>query len=226
VFNWVELHRGRLPGDPALRDASPMPEQRRVVVGVTGAGGTRLAGVLLNKLVDDERVGHVDVMVSANGRKLVAFENGADENADAVALLLGRDPGTIDKISVWDPEVDQAGPPSSGSYRFTDMIVLPCALGAAARIAHGVANTLLERGADVCLKERRRLVLCIRETPLNDVHLENMLALSRMGATVFPPVPAFYNQPTSLADMIDHLVVRILDQFGISAPAARRWAGL
>ena len=96
-----------------------MPEQRRVVVGVTGAGGTRLAGVLLNKLVDDERVGHVDVMVSANGRKLVAFENGADENADAVALLLGRDPGKIDKISVWDPEVDQAGPPSSGSYRFT-----------------------------------------------------------------------------------------------------------
>jgi 4-hydroxy-3-polyprenylbenzoate decarboxylase len=78
----------------------------------------------------------------------------------------------------------------------------------------------------VCLKERRRLVLVPRETPLSDVHLENMLALSRMGATMLPPVPAFYNHPASLADVVDHLVVRVLDQFGISAPAARRWTGL
>ena len=85
---------------------------------------------------------------------------------------------------------------------------------------------MVARAADVCLKERRRLVLVPRETPLSDVHLENMLGLSRMGTTVLPPVPAFYNQPASLADMIDHLVVRILDQFGISAPAARRWSGL
>ena len=140
-----------------------MPEHRRVVVGVTGAGGTRLAGVLLNKLVDDERVAHVDVMVSANGRKLVAFENGADENADAVTLLPGRDPGKIDKISVWDPEVDQAGPPSSGSYRFTDMIVLPCAL-----------------------------VLCIRETPLNLIHLRNLVQLTEAGAVVYPMIPTYY----------------------------------
>ena len=200
-----------------------MPEQRRVVVGVTGAGGTRLAGVLLNKLVDDERVGHVDVMVSANGRKLVAFENGADENADAVALLLGRDPGKIDKISVWDPEVDQAGPPSSGSYRFTDMIVLPCALGAAARIAHGVANTLLERGADVCLKERRRLVLCIRETPLNLIHLRNLVQLTEAGAVVYPMIPTYYNVPQNLQQMDEEFVLRLLGFIGLDQTDYFEW---
>ena len=200
-----------------------MPEQRRVVVGVTGAGGTRLAGVLLNKLVDDERVGHVDVMVSANGRELVAFENGADENADAVALLLGEDPGTIDKISVWDPEVDQAGPPSSGSYRFTDMIVLPCALGAAARIAHGVANTLLERGADVCLKERRRLVLCIRETPLNLIHLRNLVQLTEAGAVVYPMIPTYYNVPQNLQQMDEEFVLRLLGFIGLDQTDYFEW---
>ena len=93
-------------------------------------------------------------------------------------------------------------------------------------IRTGYADGLIARAADVRLKERRRLVLVPRETPLSDVHLENMLALSRMGATISPPVPAFYNHPESLADAVDHLVVRILDQFGISAPDAKRWSGL
>jgi flavin prenyltransferase len=197
-----------------------MPEQRRIVVGVTGAGGTRLAGVLLNKLVDDERVGHVDVMVSANGRKLVAFEHGADENADAVTLLMGRE---STKISVWDPEVEQAGPPSSGSYRFTDMIVLPCALGAAARIAHGVANTLLERAADVCLKERRRLVLCIRETPLNLIHLRNLVQLTEAGAVVYPMIPTYYNVPQNLQQMDEEFVLRLLGFVGLDQTDYYEW---
>jgi flavin prenyltransferase len=197
-----------------------MPEQRRIVVGVTGAGGTRLAGVLLNKLVDDERVGHVDVMVSANGRKLVAFEHGADEHADAVTLLMGRE---STKISVWDPEVEQAGPPSSGSYRFTDMIVLPCALGAAARIAHGVANTLLERAADVCLKERRRLVLCIRETPLNLIHLRNLVQLTEAGAVVYPMIPTYYNVPQNLQQMDEEFVLRLLGFVGLDQTDYYEW---
>ena len=201
-----------------------MPEQRRVVVGVTGAGGTRLAGVLLNKLVDDERVGHVDVMVSANGRKLIAFENGADDNADPVALLLGRQDGVRpDKLSVYDPEVDQAGPPSSGSYRFTDMIILPCALGAAARIAHGIANTLLERGADVCLKERRRLVLCIRETPLNLIHLRNLVQLTEAGAVVYPMIPTYYNVPQNLKQMDEEFVLRLLGFIGLDQTDYYEW---
>ncbi len=197
-----------------------MPEQRRIVVGVTGAGGTRLAGVLLNKLVDDERVGHVDVMVSPNGPKLVAFEHGADETADAVALLLGRQSDEVwrDKVTVYDPEADQAGPPSSGSYRFTDMIILPCALGAAARIAHGTANTLLERGADVCLKERRRLVLCIRETPLNLIHLRNLVQLTEAGAVVYPMIPTYYNVPQNLKQMDEEFVLRLLGFIGLEQP--------
>jgi 4-hydroxy-3-polyprenylbenzoate decarboxylase len=203
-----------------MERVSSMPEQRRIVVGVTGAGGTRLAGVLLNKLVDDERVGHVDVMVSANGRKLVAFEHGADENADAVALLMGRE---STKISVWDPEVEQAGPPSSGSYRFTDMIVLPCALGAAARIAHGVANTLLERAADVCLKERRRLVLCIRETPLNLIHLRNLVQLTEAGAVVYPMIPTYYNVPQNLQQMDEEFVLRLLGFVGLDQTDYYEW---
>jgi flavin prenyltransferase len=197
-----------------------MPEQRRIVVGVTGAGGTRLAGVLLNKLVDDERVHHVDVMVSANGRKLVAFEHGCDETADVVPLLLGRE---SDKVSVWNPEVDQAGPPSSGSYRFTDMIVLPCALGAAARIAHGTANTLLERAADVCLKERRRLVLCIRETPLNLIHLRNLVQLTEAGAVVYPMIPTYYNVPQNLQQMDEEFVLRLLGFVGLDQTDYYEW---
>jgi flavin prenyltransferase len=216
----VELVSTRLPVGPALDDASTMPEKRRIVVGVTGAGGTRLAGVLLNKLVDDERVDHVDVMVSANGRKLVAFENGADENADAVQLLMGRE---SDKISVYDPDVDQAGPPSSGSYRFTDMIILPCALGAAARIAHGIANTLLERGADVCLKERRRLVLCIRETPLNLIHLRNLVQLTEAGAVVYPMIPTYYNVPQNLKQMDEEFVLRLLGFIGLDQTDYYEW---
>jgi 4-hydroxy-3-polyprenylbenzoate decarboxylase len=197
-----------------------MPQQRRIVVGVTGAGGTRLAGVLLNKLVDDERVGHVDVMVSANGRKLVAFEKGADESADPVELLLGR---RSDKISSWDPETEQAGPPSSGSYSFTDMIVLPCALGAAARIAHGVANTLLERAADVCLKERRRLVLCVRETPLNLIHLRNLVQLTEAGAVVYPMIPTYYNVPQNLQQMDEEFVLRLLGFLGLDQTDYYEW---
>ena len=139
-----------------------MPEQRRIVLAVTGAGGTRLAAGVLKKLVADERVDHVDLMVSENGRKLLAFEQGVAEDADPLEVLLGQ--SSSDKVSVWNPETDMAGPPSSGSYRSWGMIILPCALGAAARIAQGVANTLIERHADVCLKERRQLILCVRET--------------------------------------------------------------
>jgi 4-hydroxy-3-polyprenylbenzoate decarboxylase len=198
-----------------------MPEQRRVVLAVTGAGGTRLAGGLLSKLVDDGRVSHVDLMVSANGRKLVAFEHGADENADPVEVLLGQ---RSEKVSVWDPEVDVAGPPSSGSYRFWGMIVLPCALGAAARIAQGVANTLIERAADVCLKERRQLILCIRETPLNLIHLRNMVQLTEAGAVIYPMIPTYYNVPQNLQQMDEEFVLRLLGFVGLDQSDYYEWA--
>ena len=148
---------------------------------------------------------------------------GADDDR-AGDRLQRREVGKLADV-VYGPG-DQAAAISSGSFLTAGMVIVPCSMKTLAGIRTGYADGLIARAADVCLKERRRLVLVPRETPLSDVHLENMLALSRMGATIFPPVPAFYNHPASLADAVDHLVVRILDQFGISAPDAKRWSGL
>ena len=202
-----------------------MPEQRRIVVGVTGAGGTRLAGVLLNKLVDDERVGHVDVMVSANGRKLVAFEHGADENADAVALLLGRQSDEVwrDKVSVYDPEVDQAGPPSSGSYRFTDMIILPVRAGrrGADRARHGehpagAGRGRVPQGTPPAGPVHPR-------DPLNLIHLRNLVQLTEAGAVVYPMIPTYYNVPQNLKQMDEEFVLRLLGFIGLDQTDYFEW---
>ena len=114
---------------------------------------------------------------------------------------------------------------SSGSFLTEGMVVIPCSVRTLAGIAQGVGDHLVHRAADVILKERRRLVLVVRETPLSEVHLENMLKLSRMGVTMLPPMPAFYNHPQSIDDMVNHIVGRVLDQFGIPAPFEKRWDG-
>jgi 4-hydroxy-3-polyprenylbenzoate decarboxylase len=114
---------------------------------------------------------------------------------------------------------------SSGSFKTDGMIVAPCSAKTLAAIAHGVGDNLIHRAADVILKERRKLVLAVREAPLSDIHLENMLRLSRMGAVVLPPVPAFYTKPQTLDDVVNHTVARLLDQFGIDAPGMARWNG-
>jgi 4-hydroxy-3-polyprenylbenzoate decarboxylase len=114
---------------------------------------------------------------------------------------------------------------SSGSFITEGMVVIPCSMRTLASIAHGYGEHLVHRAADVVLKERRRLVLVARESPLSELHLENMLKLARMGVTIIPPMPAFYNHPKSINDIVDHIVTRVLDQFGISAPFAKRWDG-
>jgi flavin prenyltransferase len=114
---------------------------------------------------------------------------------------------------------------SSGSFRTDGMIVAPCSAKSLGAIASGFGDNLVHRAADVILKERRRLVLVLREAPLNDIHLENMLKLSRMGAIVMPPVPAFYSLPKSVDDIVDHSVARMLDLFGVEVPGAMRWTG-
>jgi 4-hydroxy-3-polyprenylbenzoate decarboxylase len=113
---------------------------------------------------------------------------------------------------------------SSGSFRVDGMVVAPCSAKTLGAIANGVGENLLHRAADVVLKERRRLVLVVRETPLSDIHLENMLKLSRMGAVILPPVPAFYNNPRTLDEVVDHTVARVLDQFDLEA-GGTRWSG-
>jgi 4-hydroxy-3-polyprenylbenzoate decarboxylase len=114
---------------------------------------------------------------------------------------------------------------SSGSFQADGMIVAPCSVKTLAAIAHGFGESLVHRAADVTLKERRKLVLSVREAPLSDIHLENMLKLSRMGAVILPPMPAFYNNPRSLSDIVDHTVARLLDQFGLDMPGVPRWTG-
>jgi polyprenyl P-hydroxybenzoate/phenylacrylic acid decarboxylase-like protein len=120
---------------------------------------------------------------------------------------------------------NQAAPISSGSFRTDGMIIAPCSMKTLAAIRIGYSDTLICRAADVALKERRKLVLVARESPLSEIHLENMLALTRMGAVVFPPVPAFYSEPKTLDDMVNHIVGRVLDQFGLEAPDFGRWSG-
>src|SRR5207249_8367784 len=120
---------------------------------------------------------------------------------------------------------DQGAAISSGSFITDGMIVAPCSMRTLAAIANGQGDNLIHRAADVILKERRKLALMVREMPLNDIHLENMLKLSRMGVVMMPPVPAFYNHPQSLDDIVNHIVGRVLDQFKIPAPFAKRWDG-
>src|SRR5690348_4632630 len=140
--------------------------QQNVTVAVTGAGGTGVAKALLTALQRDDRVGHVDLLVSANGRKLVAFEFRTGEDPDSVVQALEA---TSPKVRFLDP-ADMSGPVTSGSYPSDAMIILPCAAGVLGRIAHGQTESLIERAADVMLKQRRRLVLCLREAPLNLIH--------------------------------------------------------
>jgi 4-hydroxy-3-polyprenylbenzoate decarboxylase len=121
---------------------------------------------------------------------------------------------------------DQGAALSSGSFLTAGMVIAPCSMRTLSAIAHGQADNLVHRAADVVLKERRRLVLLVREAPLSDIHLENMLKLSRMGAVVSPPVPAFYNHPQSIDDLVNHTVQRVLDLFDIHLDVAARWTGL
>ena len=138
--------------------------------------------------------------------------------------LSARDVG--DLASEVHARDNQGAALASGSFRHDGMIVAPCSMRTLSAIRYGAADNLIVRAADVTLKERKRLVLMARETPLNDIHLENMLALSRMGVIIAPPMPAFYNNPKTIDDLIDHTVGRVLDLFGLEMPKLRRWSGM
>lgn len=146
-----------------------------------------------------------------------------------VRTLVHETPHTREQVealaSVTYAPGDMGAAISSGSFKTDGMIIAPCSAKTLAAIAHGFGENLIHRAADVILKERRRLVLVVREAPLSDIHLENMLKLSRMGAVVLPPVPAFYNHPRTIDDVVDHTVSRVLDQFGLEVSGVERWAG-
>jgi len=184
---------------------------KRLIVGITGATGAIFGIRLLEALKNTEVETHL---------VLSKWAIQTIEHETTYTLKQVRALATLDHS-----EGNMGATISSGSFVTEGMVVVPCSMRSLAAIAHGTGDHLIHRAADVILKERRKLVLVTREMPLSDVHLENMLKLSRMGVTIMPPMPAFYNRPTSLDDMIDHVVARILDQFGIPAEFARRWTG-
>ncbi|MEX2969631.1 non-oxidative hydroxyarylic acid decarboxylases subunit B [Streptomyces sp. C184] len=184
----------------------------RLVVGMTGATGAILGIRLLEELRRQPDV-ETHLVMSRWARATIELET--SWTARQVAKLAD---------AVHGPE-DQAAAISSGSFRTDGMVILPCSAKTLAAIRAGYGSDLVSRAADVVLKERRPLVLGVRETPLSAIHLENMLALSRMGVTMLPPMPAFYNKPESIDDIVNHLVARVMDQFGLDSRSAVRWEG-
>lgn len=184
---------------------------KRLIVGITGATGAIFGIRLLEALQDTDVETHL--VLSKWAMQTIVHETRSSlEQVRALASV------------VHDP-ANMGASISSGSFVTDGMVIIPCSMRTVAAIAQGVGDHLIHRAADVVLKERRRLLLVARETPLSDLHLENLLKLSRMGVTIMPPVPAFYNHPQTLDDMVDHIVARVLDQFGVSARFARRWDG-
>jgi len=185
-------------------------ESRRLIVAITGASGTIYGVRLLEKLKGTGIETHL-VMSRWGARTLVHETSYTPEQVHALA-------------DVVHPLTDQGASISSGSFLTMGMVVAPCSVRTLAAIAHGIGDNLIHRAADVVLKERRKLVLAVRESPFNEIHLENMLKLSRMGAVICPPLPAFYSKPQSIDDMVDYSVTRLLDQLGIHLDATR-WSG-
>lgn len=185
--------------------------RKRLIVAITGATGAIYGVRVLQRLREADVETHL--VVSRWGARTLLHETSwSREQVEALA-------------SVTYAPADMGAAISSGSFRTDGMVVVPCSAKTLAAVAHGYSDNLVHRAADVILKERRRLVLAIREAPLSEIHLENMLKLARMGTVILPPLPAFYNHPQSVDDLVEHTVARVLDQFGIEVPSAMRWAG-
>jgi 4-hydroxy-3-polyprenylbenzoate decarboxylase len=200
--------------------ASPGPSIR-LTLAVTGASGSIFAAEMLRALNADVRVAKVDFIPSEAALRVFAEEMKLSGRSGLVEKLLGRS-GLESKI-VQHTEADIGANVASGSYRSDGMIVLPCTMGTLAGIANGMASNLIERAADVCLKEGRRLILCVRETPFNRIHLRNMQLASDAGATIFPVMPTLYNLPRDTTQMARQFVDRVLAHIGLPQPGAFEW---
>ena len=185
--------------------------KRRIVVGITGATGS-IIGVRLLEVMRDAGIETHLIMSKWGARTAIHETSHTLEQINALAL------------HVYNPN-DQGAAISSGSFLTDGMVIAPCSMRTLAAIAGGQGEHLVHRAADVILKERRKLVLVVRESPLSEIHLENMLKLARMGVTILPPMPGFYNHPKSVEEIVDHIVMRILDQFGIHLDLSPRWDG-
>lgn len=194
---------------------------RTLTIAATGASGAVFAQALLRLADNDARIKTVNFIASDNALRVFAEELGLKGRNNLTQQLLGAKPKKIQQQNNDDIGANVA----SGSYPTDAMIVLPCSMSTLARIAHGLASNLIDRAADVCLKEKRPLILCTRETPLNRIHIRNMDLAAEAGATIYPLIPTFYNRPQSIDDMTHQFVSRVLAFIGLPQENAYRWKG-
>lgn len=190
-----------------------------LTVAITGASGAVFGRELLRALEADARVERVHFVASENSLRVIAEELGVSGRHDLVEKLLGTKPTKTVTLS----DADIGAAIASGSHPSDGMIILPCSMGALAHIAHGLADSLIARAADVTLKEHRPLLLCVRETPFNRIHLRNMTLAAEAGATIFPVIPAFYNKPVDSDEMARQFVFRVLAHIGLPQAGAYVW---
>ena len=194
-------------------------EGMNLTVAITGASGVVFGRALLTALEADARVARVHLVTSENALRVIAEELGISGRNDLLEKLLGHAPAKTQQHA----DANIGASIASGSYPSNGMIVLPCSMGTLAAIANGLADSLIARAADVTLKERRQLILCVRETPFNRIHLRNMALAAEAGAVIFPVIPAFYNRPTDSTEMARQFVSRVLAHIGLPQPGAYVW---
>jgi flavin prenyltransferase len=190
-----------------------------LTVAITGASGAVFGRELLRALEADDRVARVHFIASENSLRVMAEELAVSGRTNLLEKLLGAAPAK----TVQHTDADIGAAIASGSYPSQGMIILPCSMGTLAAIANGLANSLIARAADVTLKERRPLLLCVRETPFNRIHLRNMTLAAEAGAVIFPVIPAFYNNPSDSTEMAHQFVCRVLAHIGLPQPGAYVW---
>ena len=203
---------------PKLKQAEP----HNITVAGTGASGSEFLRQLLRRVDADPHVSSVNLILSDNSLRVMAAEIGISGRNRVVEQLLGKASRKIRLQSNSDIGANVA----SGSYPSDAMIVIPCSVGTLGRIAAGWSNALIERAADVCLKQQKPLVLCVRETPLNKIHIRNMYRAADAGATIFPLMPTFYDRPRSVEDMAREFANRVLEHIGLPQDDAFRWKGM
>lgn len=196
---------------------------KRIVLAVTGASGAIFARRSLQLLEADERVSKIHLVISGSGLKVLREELDLDvRKSSAIPSLLAGRPL---RKTIHLPDSDVGASIASGSYPTDGMLVIPCTTGCLAQIANGISTTLIERAADVCLKEGRKLILAIRDTPFSRIHLENMLKAQQAGAGIFPIIPAFYHHARSINDLVTQFCCRVLVHLGLEQAEQFRWKG-
>ena len=190
-----------------------------LTVAITGASGAVFGRELLKTLEADKRVARVHFVASENSLRVIAEELGVSGRTDLLAKLMGGEPKKI----IQHTDADIGASIASGSHPSHGMIILPCSMGTLAAIANGLADSLIARAADVTLKERRPLLLCVRETPFNRIHLRNMSLAAEAGAVIFPCIPTFYNKPVDSTEMARQFVYRVLAHIGLPQAGAYVW---